>query len=134
MRERGAGEQERPPHVDVEHEVVALGREVGDRREVDRRRVVDHHVHPAPALDRGGDERVDLRLVAHVADDRERLAPGFLDRRGGGVDRAGQLRMRLVGLGQQGDARAGAGERDGDREADAAAAAGHHDDTVLERG
>ena len=42
--------------VDVEHQVVALGREVGDRREVDRRGVVDDDVDAAPALGGGGHE------------------------------------------------------------------------------
>ena len=56
-----------------------MGASVGDRAQVDRRGVVDDDVDAAPVLGGGRDERVDLRLVAHVADDRQRLAACRLD-------------------------------------------------------
>ena len=51
----------------------------------------------------------------------------------GGVDRARQLRVRLVRLRHHGDVGAVAGGADADRQADAAAAAGHQDRLALER-
>jgi hypothetical protein len=132
VREGRPGEDERPAHVDVEHEVEALGRDVRDRREVDRRGVVDDDVHAAPALDGLRDEGVDLRLVAHVADDGQRLAAGLLDGLGGRVDRPGELGMGLVRLGQERDAGALARDGDGDGQPDAAAPARHDDDAVLQ--
>ena len=62
------------------------------------------------------------RLVADVADDRQRLPAGRLDLLGGGVDRALELRVRLGGLGDQCDVGAVAGGPQGDGEADAARA------------
>src|SRR5439155_11117478 len=126
----GAREQERAAGVDVEHEVVAAGVEIGDRRQVDRAGVVDHEVDTAEALDRGVDESGDVVLVSDVADNCQRGAAGALDLGGGGVDGARQPRVGLVGLCEQGDVGAGPGDRDGDGETDAAAASGDEDGAV----
>ena len=58
VREAGLRDDERAAHVDVLHQVVSasLG-SVGDRREVDRARVVDADVDAAEALDGLGDGR-----------------------------------------------------------------------------
>ena len=101
-------------------------------REVDRARVVDADVDAAEALGRLRDGVRDGVGVAHVADDRQRLPAGRLDLLGGGVDRAGQLRVGLGGLGQQRHVGAVAGRAQRDREADAAAAAGHEQGPVFQ--
>ena len=67
---------------------------------------------------------VDVGLVAHVDDQRQRLAAGVLDLLGGGVDGAGQVLVRLGGLGGDGDVGAVPGGAQGDGQADAAAGAG----------
>ena len=90
-------------------------------REVDRARVVDADVDAAEALDGLRDRGGHLLLVADVADDRQRLAARRLDRLGGGVDGALELRVRLGGLGDQRDVGAVARGAQRDREADAAA-------------
>ena len=84
----GAGEHEGAAHVDVEHQVVALRLEVGDRCEVDRGGVVDHDVDAAELLDGLRDGASTCGVVADVADDRQRLAARRLDLLGGRVDRS----------------------------------------------
>ena len=69
------------------------------------------------------DGRVHARLVADVADDRQRMTAGRLDFRRGGVDRSGKLRMRLGRLGRDDDIGAVARRAHGDGEPDAARAA-----------
>ena len=68
--------EERAARVDLVHQVEALHRRVERAGEADRRGVVDEDVDAAEALDRRGDRRLDLRLVADVGRDRERLAAG----------------------------------------------------------
>ena len=90
-------------HVDAEHQVEALHRRGRRRREADRAGVVDQDVDAAEALHRlrhRGGHRVSSRM-SRVQ--RQRLAAGGLDLLGRGVDGAGQLRVRLGGLGQQHD-------------------------------
>jgi hypothetical protein len=60
-------------------------------------------------------------LVADVADDRQGLGSERLELVGGVVDRAGELRVGLVGLRDEGDVGAGAGKSSADLETDAAA-------------
>jgi hypothetical protein len=65
----GLADQERALEVDAQHG-VEVG--FGDGQEVGRLEdagVVHQHVDAAVALHRGGDQRVDLRLVADVAGD-----------------------------------------------------------------
>ena len=49
------------------------------------------------------ERRLHRRFLAHVDDERQRLAAGLLDLGGGGVDGAFELGMRLDGLGGDGD-------------------------------
>ena len=131
--ERGLGEDEGAPRIDLLHQVEALHLELRHRREVDRRGVVDDDVDAAEALgglrDRGGD----LVGVANVADDRQRRATHLLDLLRGGVDGPRELRMGLGRLRDQRDVGAVGGDPLRDREADAAAPAGHDDGATLER-
>jgi len=121
--EAGLRHDERAAAVDVQHEVVALDRQVGDRHERDRARVVHAQVDAAEAVHRLRHRRRHLVLEADVADDGQGLAAGRLDLRRRGVDRAGELGVRLVGLGHQRDVAAVGGNALGDLEADAAARA-----------
>ena len=89
-------------------------------------------VDPAEAIDGLGDRFRDPPLVADVAEDRQRRATGGLDLGGRGVDRPLELRMGLVGLRDQGDVGAVASGAEGDREADAAAAAADQDRLALQ--
>ena len=97
---------------------------VDDRRERDGAGVVDDDVDAAE-LRRGlVDRLLDVGLVADVDDERQRLAAGALDVLGGGVDGAGELRVRLGGLGRDRDIGAVAGGAQSDRQPDAARGAG----------
>ena len=87
---------------------------------------------PAELLCRLGDGVSDLRLVAHVADDRQSLAAGLLDLLGRREHRARQLRMRFRGLRDQSDVRAVLGDPLGDREADPPAPARHDNCAAFE--
>ena len=69
----------------------------------------------------GGD---DVGFVADVDDQRQRLAAGLFDFLGGGVDRAGQFRIGIGGLGGNRDVGAVARGAQRDRQANAAARAG----------
>jgi hypothetical protein len=64
-------------------------------------------------------------LVADVADDGETLTAHGFDVGDGGVHGAGQLRMRLAGLGEQHHVGAELRRSEADGEADPSAAAGH---------
>ena len=90
----------------------------------DRRGVVDQDVDAAERVDRLRHRGLDLRLVAHVHRDRQRLAARALDLLGRRVDRPRQLRMRLDGLGGDDDVGAVARGAQRDGLADAAAGAG----------
>src|SRR5690606_14443813 len=87
----------------------------------------------AEALYRLLDRRGDLGLVADVADHRKGFPARGLDLLGGGVDRARQLRMRLGGLGGDGDVGPIFGRTQRDRQADATRTAGDENGLVLER-
>ena len=80
-----------------------------------------------------GDRLGDLRLVADVAQHRQRLAAGRLDLLGRRVDRARQFRMRLGGLGRDRDIGAVARRAQRDGQADAARAARDEQRLALER-
>jgi hypothetical protein len=67
-----------------------------------------------------------------VADDRQRLAAGLFELRGGGVHRARQLRVRLGGLGHQRDVGAVLRGTLGDGQADSTAGAGDEHGFALE--
>ena len=78
-----------------------------------------------PNLRRGLIERGFHRgFLANVDLKRQRLAAGFFDRGGGGVDGAFQLGVRIDGLGGDGDIGAVGGGFERDRKPDAARAAG----------
>ena len=73
---RGRGElhrQERRAHVDREVVIESLGIGVGDRAGGrSRAGVADHAVDAAEALDRLGDELLDVVFARHVSGDEER--------------------------------------------------------------
>ena len=101
--------------------------------QADRARVVDEDVDAAERCDGRGDRGLHRGLVADVAGDRQRLAAGLLDLRGRGVDRSRQLRIRRGGLGRDRDVGAVARGAHGDREPDAARAAGDEQRLAGER-
>ena len=72
-------------------------------------------------------------LLAHVDHQRQRLAARLLDLLGGGVDRAGQLGVRRVGLGGDRDVGAVARGAQRDRKPDAARSPGDEQRLALER-
>src|ERR1700722_14425973 len=123
---RDAGPRHRVSAADLDsiHQIEALKRDLLDRAEVDRRSVVDADVDTAEMVDGLGHRRGHRVTVTHVADHRERPAPGLLDLLGRGVDGAGKLRMGLSGLGEQSDVRAVGSDPLGDRQPDTAAGAG----------
>jgi hypothetical protein len=85
------------------HQVEPAHVGVHDRRSLDRARIVDHDVDAAEGRDGPLDRAFHLRLVAHVDHERQRMPASLGDFVSGGEDRAGQFRMRLVGLGRDGD-------------------------------
>ncbi len=123
----------RAAHLDAVHQVEPLHRHLGDGPEVDRRRVVHADVDAAELLDGLGHRGFDGFRVADVPNDRQGLAAGFLELLGGGVHGARQLRMRLGGLGDQGDVGAVLCSAFGDRQADTAAGAGDEHGFAIER-
>ncbi len=66
----------------------------------------DHDVDAAELALSGQHGLGDVVVVAHVADDRQGVPSCGADLLRSGVDRALELRMRRVGLGEQGDVRA----------------------------
>ena len=95
--------------------------------------LLTHDVDAAEVLDRGVDGALHVLFLAHVADHGDALAARGLDLGDGGVHGAGQLGVRLGGLGQQHDVGAALGGAERDRQADAAAAAGDDQGAVGER-
>ena len=122
VRDAGLGGQERAARVDLMHQIVAL--HVGGLGPVSwiAEALLTQMSMPPNAATVLLDRVVDVGLVAHVDDQRQRLAAGLLDLLGGGVDGAGQVLVRLGGLGGDGDVGAVAGGAQRDRQADAAAA------------
>ena len=133
VRHRLLRAEERAARVDLMHQIEALHRRVERAGEADRRGVVDEDVDAAEALDRRGDRRVDLRFVADVGGDRERLAAGRFDIGGRRVDRARQLRMRLGGLRGDDDVGAVGGGAHRDRVADASRGSGDEERARAQR-
>ena len=133
MGHAGLAHDEGPARVDVLHQVVALHLERLGAGDVDRARVVHADVDAAEAIDGLGHRVLDRLLVADVAGDGQGGTAGLLDLRGGRVDCALELRVRLGGLGDQRDVGAVARRPQGDRETDPAAAAAHEDRLVRER-
>ena len=95
--------------------------------------LLTHDVDAAEVLDGGVDGALHVLFLAHVTDHGDALAAGGFDLGDGGVHGAGQLRMRLGGLGQQHDVGAAPGGAQRDRQPDAAAAAGDDEGAVGER-
>ena len=123
-----------PTHVDLHHEVEALDRELGQRREVDRAGVVDADVDAAEVVGGPAHGRTDRVGVTDVADDPERLAAGLLDLGDRRVHRPLQVGLGLIGLGHDRDVGTVAGRAQRDRQADAPAATGHEDRLAGEGG
>ena len=65
-----------------------------NRRQADSARVVDANVDATKSRDRGRHGRLHLLFAADIAEQRQGLASGGLDLRGGGMNRAGQGRVR----------------------------------------
>ena len=116
---------ERAAHVDAEHQVEALHRRLERARQRDRARVVDQDVDAAEMLGAvffaASATAFSSRMSTCIG---SALPPAASISRRRGVDRAGQLRMRLIAL--RGDRDVGAVARGAqcDREADAARRAG----------
>ena len=133
VRDAGARRDERPPRVDPHHQVEALRGRLQRAGEADRARVVDEDVDAAEARDGRRDRRLDGRLVAQVAGDRQRLPAGGLDGARRVVDGAGELRVRRVGLADERDVGAVPRRAHRDREADAARGPGDEQRAAGER-
>jgi len=116
--------QEGAAGIDLMHQIEAAHIGVGHRRALDRTGVVDDDVEAAKARDGLFDRTLNLRLFAHIDHQRQRLAAGFADFLGRGEDRARQFRVRLVGLGRDGNVRAVACGAQRNRQPDAARGAG----------
>jgi hypothetical protein len=114
------------------HEVVALDIQLLGPRKVYRGGVVDHDVDAAELLDRPLDGVIHRLGVADVAHDRQGLSARVPDLLGCGVNSAGQLGVRLVGLGDQRNVGAVLGGAPCDRQPDPAAAAGDEDRLALQ--
>ena len=133
MRDGVFRHHEGAARVDLMHEIEALHVGLRDRRERDGAGIVDHDVEAAEM--RGGliERGLDGGLVAHVDHEGERLAAGFFDFAGRGVDGAFQLGVRLDRLGGDGDIGAVARSLERDGEPDAARGAGDEKRFSLER-
>ena len=105
--------------IDLMHQVEAAHVGGGDLGEADGARIVDQHVQTAEGRDGARDGVLHRGLVAHVEHERKRAAAGALDLFRGAVHGSGQLRVRRVGLGRDGDigAVAGGAQRDGEPDA-----------------
>ena len=79
MRDGVLRHHERAARVDLMHQVEALHVGLRRRREADGAGVVDDDVDAAEGLDRPLDGLLDDLLVAHVDDERQRLAAGLFD-------------------------------------------------------
>ena len=132
MGEAEAGAEVGRAHVDGEHQVEPLHRRRECSGEEDRAGVVDQDVDAAELGDGRRHRRLDLRLVAQVGGEGQGAAAVGFDLGGGGVDRAGQPGMGFGRLGEDRHVRAVARRPPGDRQPDAAAAAGHHQSLALE--
>ena len=119
--------------IDAEHQVEALHRRGERAGEADGAGVVDQDVDAAEGLDGPRDGGRDRLLVADVAGEGQRAPAGGLDLRRGGVDRAGQLRVRRLGLGGDRDVGAVARGAQRDRQPDAARRAGDEQRAAGER-
>ena len=117
--------------IDVHHQVVALHRRVERAARVDGAGVVDQDVDATEARDCLGHRGRDLRLVAHVEYQRQRLSASRFDLRCSGVDGAGQARIGLRRLGRYDDVGAVACGAQRNRLSDAAARAGDEECLVL---
>ena len=120
-----AGTQERPRQVGIDHEVPLLGADLGRCRRAQDARVVDQDVDPAEAVRGRRHEGRDVVRPGDVDMDRQRLAPGRLDR----GDRL--ARRRVVQIGDH-HRRAVGGEPFRDRAADAASGPGHDRHPTIE--
>ena len=98
VRDARLRHQERAARVDLVHQVEPL--HVGGERagQLDGAGVIDADVDAAEPLERLLHRLCDLRLLADVAQHRQRLASRRFDLVRRRVDRARQLRMRLRGL------------------------------------
>src|ERR1019366_481485 len=134
MRNAGARYQERAAAIDLMHQIVALGVGLQRRREADGTGVVDTDVDAAEFGDGARDCPLDLLLEADIALERERPAAGLAYLLGGGMDGAGELRMRRAGLGGDGHIGAVARGTQCDRQADAARGAGDEQRFARQRG
>ena len=119
--------------VDRHHAVVDSHGCLQRPRQADRARVVDQDVDPAEGGDRLLDGRCDLVLCADVDDERQRPAPGLLDRACRRVDRSGKLGMWLGGLRRHDHVGAVAGGAQRDRKADPTACTGNEECAVAQR-
>ena len=102
------------------HQIEAAHVGIHDRRSLDGAGVVDHDIELAERRYGLVDRVFHLRLVANIDHQWQRLAAGLGDLVGGGKDGAGQLRMRLVGLGGDGNVGAVARGTEGNCKPDAA--------------
>ena len=124
VRDAGLGGQEGPARIDLVHQVVALHVRRLGAGQADGRGVVDADVDAAELGRRLLHRLEHIGVVAHVDDQRQGVAAGFLDLLGGRIDGAGQVLVRLGGLGGDGDIGPVAGGAQRDGQADAAAGAG----------
>ena len=130
VRQTGLAHQEGTALIDVAHQVVSPGGQIQRALQRESAGVEDQRVDAAKGGGRLLDHRMDLRLVAHVADHGERMASGGLDFLRRRVDGARQDRMRPVGLCGENDVGTVARGAQRDGMPDPAAAAGDHDGRV----
>ena len=114
------------------HQIEAAHVRIDHWRALDGARIVDHDVEAAERCDGPLDRAFHLRLVAHIDRDRQGISAGFDDFLGGGEDGAGQLRMRLVGLGGDDNICAVTRGAQRDGKPDAARCAGDEQGAALE--
>ena len=133
MRDGVFRHHEGAARVDLMHQVEAAHVGIHDRRSLHGARIVDHDVDAAKGRDGPLDRAFHLRLVAHIDHERQRMSAGLGDFVRGGEDGAGEFRMRLVGLGRDGDVGAVARGAQRNRKPDAARCAGDEQCAAFER-
>src|SRR5262249_14012799 len=116
----------RAGHVREKHPLVLPDRRVGEDAASHDARVVHEDVEPTEALQRDVDHRTHVRLAAHIGLDSDRPASALLERRHD-LRRARRARGVVDDDGGALDA-----EREGDRTAEAAAAAGDERHTSVQ--
>src|SRR5882757_10325564 len=121
MRQTQLRAEEGAARVDLVHQIEALHVGVWSQCRTDGTGVVYQNVDATESLYRMCDSLYHLCVIPNINSQRERAAPGGFNLGRCGVNRAGELGVRLRGLGRDRDVCAIGRSPQGDGQADSAA-------------